>query len=72
MSVMLVATPGEETRRVEWDPADEASVAKVKEEFDTLILRNFGYAATPAGYEQIREFKPEATEIRITAPMAGG
>jgi hypothetical protein len=72
MSAMLVASPGTETRRVEWDPADEESVAKVKEEFDTLIEHNFGYKRTPDGFEQIKSFDPEAEEIRIAPRLVGG
>lgn len=72
MSVMLVASPTEDTRRVEWDPNDEASVAKVKEEFDSLIESNFAYTKTPGGFEQTREFDPTVEEIRITAPLVGG
>lgn len=72
MSTMLVSSPGEGTRRVEWDPADKEAVAKVKEDFDSLIGHNFGYVKTPGGYEQTREFVPEAEEIRITPRLVGG
>lgn len=71
MSEMLISTP-KDTRRVEWDPKDEASVVKAKEQFDKIVEHNFAYKTTETGKEQIREFDPLADEIRVTAPLVGG
>lgn len=72
MSSMLVCT-AEEKRRVEWDPEDAAAVDAVKAEFDKIIGHSFAYSVTETGErEQIHDFDRTATEIVITAPLAGG
>lgn len=66
---------------VQWDTADPVSVARAEKQFDRAIRSGYtgqAYGAaivTPGmGYsgEVTREFRPEADEIRLTLPYAGG
>lgn len=73
MSVLKVLSREGHTA-IEWDVKDEASVAKVKEQFDEMISKGFlGYRIeSKAGGEVIRDFDPAAEEIIMNAPLVGG
>lgn len=71
MSVMLISGR-EDSRRVEWDAADEESVAKAKAIFDKEVETSLAYVDTPTKKEQIREFDPLAESIVVTRPLVGG
>jgi hypothetical protein len=60
-----------------WAPEDEAAVAEAERIFKEATAQGRAAFATLVGQkpeeaERVREFNPEAEEIVIIAPMAGG
>lgn len=61
--------------KIEWDPDDPESVENARKMFDDLLEK--GYAAFRVKYvadkgENVKEFDPEAHELLMVPPMAGG
>jgi hypothetical protein len=56
-----------------WEPGDAGSTEKAREAFE-LAIRKGAFAAevVDGSYEQLRAFKPEATEILLIPQIRGG
>ncbi len=74
---MKIMRPLHGDEEVKWDPEDEASVSKAKEQFDKLVGK--GYKAykmveetVKKRGEAIKDFDPAAGSILLAPPMAGG
>ena len=61
--------------KIDWDPSDPESVSDAEQMFDDLTEK--GYAAFRIKYEasqgeQIKDFDPDAHELIMVPPLAGG
>lgn len=75
MNHMRIMAPTLGDEHVQWDPANEASVATAKEKFDAALKEGklaYTVKSKATKGEQITEFNPELKEIIVAAPLAGG
>lgn len=76
MGQMKVLTPTEGDKLIEWDRSDSASVERAQKRFDELTGK--GYRAYQVSRDPQRtgnpvsEFNPDAGELILAPPMAGG